>query len=394
MTAPSPVPAGTAPAARKAPPAPHWGALLLVWTLAGLISLVFGYVQYRHEGLPVPWSRLWSEVMGWGLWVLLFPVMVWAVRRHPLGRASWRSSVPAHLAIGAAVATAYAFLAVLEAQVTLALAARDWTFHLWSSFGGYLFGGFQTYFLVYWLLVAGLHAIDYYHRFREREVHAVELEAELHRTQLQLLKLQLDPHFLFNALNAVAALVHTDADGAERMVGLLSDFLRQSLHNAGRAEVTLREELEFLSLYLEIEHTRFGDRLAVDVDVAPELLAARVPNMILQPLVENAIRHGRRPGGEVLKVAVSVRREGDGVELRVRDNGRGLREPRTEGVGLVNTRARLRQLYGGRHTFALADAPGGGAEARAVIPLRGDDLASPTAAVFEAAPPEGASSRA
>jgi len=381
------------PAARKAPPPPHWGALLLVWTLAGLISLVFGYVQYRHEGLPVPWSRLWSEVVGWGLWVLLFPVMVWAVRRHPLGRASWRSSVPAHLLTGALVATAYAFLAVIEIQVALALAGGDWSFHLWSSFTGYLFGGFQTYFLVYWLLVAGLHAIDYYHRFREREVHSVELEAELHRTQLQLLKLQLDPHFLFNALNAVAALVHSDPDGAERMVGLLSDFLRQSLHNAGRSEVSLREELEFLSLYLEIEHTRFGDRLAVDVDVDPDLLAARVPNMILQPLVENAIRHGRRPGGEVLKVRVTVRSGPEGLDLRVLDNGRGLREPRAEGVGLVNTKARLRQLYPGRHAFSLVDAAGGGAEARVTIPLRGSDApASRSEAIFEAAPAEGAGS--
>ena len=187
--------------------------------------------------------------------------------------------------------------------------------------------------------------------------------------------------------------MHTDPDGAERMVGLLSDFLRQSLHNAGRSEVTLREELEFLSLYLEIEHTRFGDRLAVDVDVAPELLGARVPNMMLQPLVENAIRHGRRPGGEILKVKVTVRSGPGGLELSVQDNGRGLREPRTEGVGLVNTRARLRQLYPGGHSFGLTDVVGGGAEARVTIPLRGNDLkAARGEAIFEAAPVEGAGS--
>jgi hypothetical protein len=323
--------------------------------------------------------------------VLLFPAMVWAVRRYPLGRGSWRTGVPAHLLIGGAVATAYAFLAVLETQTALALAGGDWSFHLFGAFRGSLVGGFQTYFLVYWLLVAGLHAIDYYHRYREREVRSVELEAELHRTQLQLLKLQLDPHFLFNALNAVAALVHTDADAAERMVGLLSDFLRQSLHNAERSEVTLREELEFLGLYLEIEHTRFGDRLQVDVDVAPDLLAARVPNLILQPLVENAIRHGRRPGGELLAVHVQARAASGGLELRVRDNGRGLRAPRTEGVGLTNTRARLRQLYPERHDFELTDAPGGGAEARVLILLHGQPSPAIDRALVAAAP-EGAGS--
>ncbi len=380
------------PVERRVPKAPHWGALLLVWTLAGLMSLVSGYVQYRHEGLPVPWSRLWSEVAGWGMWILLFPVMVWAVRRYPLGRRSWRSGLPAHLLIGAAVATTYAVLAVFESQVALALASGTWTFDIWGALGGYLFGGFQTYFLVYWLLVAGLHAIDYYHRFREREVRSIELEAELHRTQLQLLKLQLDPHFLFNALNAVAALVHSDPDGAERMVGLLSDFLRQSLHNASRPEVTLREELEFLALYLEIEQTRFGDRLHVEVDVPAELLSARVPTMILQPLVENAIRHGRRPGGEPLRVRVLGRPHADGVELCVRDDGRGLSDHRTEGVGVLNTRARLRQLYGGAQVFTLSSATGGGAEARVLLPWRGEDRPPLAEGILKTAPASGAGS--
>lgn len=383
--------AGQLRAERRRTRAPHWGALLLVWTLAGLMSLVSGFLQYRGEGLPVPWSRLWSEVASWVLWVALFPAVVWVVRRYPLGRRSWRASVLAHVLVGIAVASAYAVLIVVERQVVLALGTGVWSFHVWDALSGYLLGGFQTYFLVFWLLVAGLHAIDYYHRFREREVRSVELEAELHRTQLQLLKLQLDPHFLFNALNAVAALVHVDPDGAERMVGLLSDFLRQSLHNAGRPEVTLREELDFLGRYVEIERTRFGDALRVDLDVPGDLLSVRVPNMILQPLVENAIRHGRKPGAEPLRVRVVARTVPEGIELRVIDDGRGLRESRTEGVGLANTRARLRQLYGGTQSLELTASPAGGAETRVLIPRRLDERAA-AEPIFDAVPAPDAGS--
>lgn len=198
-------------------------------------------------------------------------------------------------------------------------------------------------------------------RYAEAADHGAELKTRLARTELQALKLQLQPHFLFNTLNTITALVHQDAARAERMVSGLSDLLRASLNSAGEEEVSLAREITVLTSYVDIQQVRFGDRLKFTVDVPAELQGAMVPNLMLQPLVENAIRHGiasRASGGQV---HVSATRDGEWLRIRVLDDGVG--EPagraRREGVGLGNTRARLAQLYGARHRFeAVGDAQG------------------------------------
>ncbi len=191
--------------------------------------------------------------------------------------------------------------------------------------------------------------------------HGAELKTRLARTELQALKLQLQPHFLFNTLNTITALLHRDATKAERMVSGLSDLLRASLNSAGEEEVTLARELSVLSHYVEIQQVRFGSRLHFRVDAAPDVQGAMVPNLMLQPLVENSIRHGiasRASGGQVI---VRAERDGDRLRIRVDDDGVGETpgKERREGVGLGNTRARLAQLYGSRHAFeATGDAQG------------------------------------
>jgi two-component system LytT family sensor kinase len=193
----------------------------------------------------------------------------------------------------------------------------------------------------------------------------------LARTHLQVLKMQLQPHFLFNTLNAVAELVHTEPDAADLMITRLGRLLRLSLDNAGHQVVPLRQEIDFLRVYLDIEQVRFQDRLQIVWDLASETLEAAVPTLLWQPVLENAIRHGVTPLAGRGRIVIASRREGDDLVLEIRDNGTGLpagAAPR-EGVGLRNIRERVDQLYGSRAVFSLAPAPGGGTVATLRLPF-------------------------
>jgi LytS/YehU family sensor histidine kinase len=227
--------------------------------------------------------------------------------------------------------------------------------------------------MTYCAIVGLSHGVDYYRESRTREKRAAQLETKLVEAQLKTLQGQLHPHFLFNTLHAISALIHRDADDADRMISRLSDLLRLTLEHEGTQEVSLKEELEFLQKYLEIEQIRFQDRLTVKFSVQPEVLDARVPTLILQPVVENAIRHGIGPltGGGL--VEVSARADGPMLWMQVRDTGAGLSEDALtalqKGIGLSNTRARLECLYGSRQRFEFSNAQGG-LTVRIVIPLR------------------------
>jgi LytS/YehU family sensor histidine kinase len=227
--------------------------------------------------------------------------------------------------------------------------------------------------LIYWVIISVGYAFDYYRKFNERELRTAELEKRLTEARLQALQMQLNPHFLFNTLHAISSLMHRDVEAADKMLVRLSDLLRRALESTDTQEVTLREELDFLSRYAEIEQTRFGHRLRIEMNIAPDTLEALVPNLILQPLLENAIRHGVEPHAREGKIAVNVRREGDVVRLEVQDNGGGLPNGKlVEGIGLSNTRARLKQLYGAQHVFEIGNTPDGGALISATIPFRTD----------------------
>ena len=341
-----------------------------MWALVSLMAMVPAALQYLSEGQAVPWGRLWSEAIGWFLWIAMLPLVIWTARRFPLERGRWQRSVPAHVGMGALVAVLYAVLVVLKNQAVLSIGTADPQPHLLELLPGFVFGGFQVFFLVYWMSVAMVHALAAYRRLRERELDQTRLQARLSLAELQLLKLQLDPHFLFNALNATSALVQTDPQGAERMLGLVSDFLRESLRGAHRQEHRLQQELEFLELYLQIEQTRFGERLRVRLEVEPELLDESVPSLILQPLVENAVRHGMPEGERPLAIVVNARARGPRrMELSVGDDGRGLPAgPLPTGVGLANTRARLEHLYAQAQSFELSSGPAGGTLVTLTLP--------------------------
>ncbi len=226
---------------------------------------------------------------------------------------------------------------------------------------------------IYWIIVSVAHASLFYRRSLDRERKALELAAGLAQAKLQALRMQLQPHFLFNTLNAISTLVHRDARRADEMIGNLSDFLRLTLETADQQEIPLRQELDFLDHYLAIEQVRFGERLRVTREIAPEVLSALVPSLILQPLVENAIRHGLEPSRQAGLLTITASRADGLVRLVVRDNGVGLKSTPAasgrEGIGLANTRARLRELYGEAARLELKDGPAGGLAVEIILPF-------------------------
>jgi signal transduction histidine kinase len=319
-----------------------------------------------------------SGAATWYPWVVLAPLVFLVCRRFRFDGETWGWSAAVHLP------SSFIF-GGLWTLLRWALSFIPWIDEKPLSIERVAVPHFYLWFLAYWILVGAHEAWRNYRRFTQGELRASQLEARLAQAQLEVLKGQLHPHFLFNTLHAISTLIHRDADAADEMLAQLSDLLRMTLANVGVQEVPLQQEMEFLRRYLDIQQTRFADRLRVVVDVPADTLDIRVPNQVLQPLVENAIHHGvdaRRGDG---LVEIRARAEGDMLRLSVRDDGPGLRttpgaapSPAGSGIGLSNTRARLHELYGSKSALELANYPAGGTLVSLLIPLR---RAQPEAAV-------------
>lgn len=356
----------------------RWGLAFAVWTLIGLAFASQLYTASAKMGRPVGWARAVSDSLAdWYVFALLSVPAVWLVRRFHFERTNWRGRSALHLAASAVFSLAYMVARALVAQVQYWASGQPVAFA--DAFGFLLAKTPYLNLLVYWVILVVWHAFDYYRRYHERELRASELEKRLVEARLQALQMQLNPHFLFNTLHAISALMHKDVEAADRMITRLSDLLRCALESSQEQEVPLRRELRFLQSYLEIEQTRFGERLQVRQDIAPDTLDAQVPNLILQPLVENAIKHGLAPKAGAGRIELSARQANGRLVLEVRDNGVGLPDdsPPEEGVGLSNTRARLEHLYGEEFRFGLTPATEGGLIVRVEIPLRREPTANP-----------------
>ncbi len=371
------------------PPRRHGLEVALIfggWTLYGLLSGIQTRFMLAVRGHPSPWSNaLVVGLLEGLLWALATLVIFRLARRWPLERERLLARVPIHV------------LAAVALAVLRALILAELTNHIgWMgqrSFSRQFLASFHISFLFYWLPLGLAHAVDYHARMREREQAAERLTAGLTAARLQALKMQLHPHFLFNTLHAISALIPPEAKSARRMVARLGEILRSTLEHEETQEVSLREELAFLEPYLEIEQARLGDRLTVSFELQPDALEARVPHLVLQPLVENAIRHGISPrlGAGSIQIAASRSPDGRFLELEVRDDGLGLRngeaatrvapeaaaqwigdaaEEQGEGVGLSNVRYRLEQLYGRQQSIEVRDRPGGGVVVRLAVPYR------------------------
>jgi LytS/YehU family sensor histidine kinase len=247
-------------------------------------------------------------------------------------------------------------------------------------------GPFLRYLLYYWATIGVMHALDYYGKYREGELRAAQLESGLTRARLQILKTQLQPHFLFNTLNAISALLHVDVEAADNMLARLGDLLRLVLEDFEVQEAPLVRELEIARSYLEIEQARLGPRLKVEWDIAADTGDALVPTFLLQPLIENAVHHGIAPRIGPGCIEIRVRRVHSELRLEVRDDGAGL-PPGAEasgGVGIANTRARLLHLYGTAQRLEIKNLPQGGCVAKIVLPFH--ELADEPGDAPEAAP--------
>ena len=342
--------------------------LLAVCTAIGLASAAQIYFLRALENEPIAaWIVVAVTLPTWLFWALATPAIFALGRRFPLERGSLVRALPVHLGAAAVLAVLRSVLTVALTRALYPLPEAPPPFLVWlrgSILSRALFEVI-TYFAIYGVGAA----LEYRRQLRERELQSSRLEAQLAQAQLQALRMQLHPHFLFNTLHAIAVLIREDPAAATRTVALLGDLLRLTLAGAATDEVPLRRELEFLQLYLEIERTRFQDRLAVSFDVPDALLDTPVPNFILQPLVENAVRHGVAARSSPTRIDVRARREGDGVELRVWNDGPPLDgAARPGGVGLSATRGRIDRMYGGAGALDVRDAREGGVEVTVRIP--------------------------
>lgn len=343
-----------------------------LWTIFGLYSAVQSHFRSSFGPHPLTWGRALLGDMSYGyLWAAATPLIAKLCRRHPLHGASVGRSIGVHVAAMLVIASGVKLLwdALLAPQYSFYRSGVSPLAILRSLDLG-LEGGV----LLYWIVVLVSTVTQYYEQYQQGLLRASQLQEQLAQSQLQALKMQLHPHFLFNTLNTISGLVHDDAEAAERMIVRLSHLLRASLDMVGVQEVPLNQEIRLLNLYLDIERLRYDDRLIVDFQIEPDTLDAVVPNLILQPIVENSIRHGisqRIAGGHV---HISARREDGSLLLSVRDNGPGLAQwdgrPVSEGVGLSTTRARLSQLYGAHQSLVLASLGGEGLEVRITMPFQ------------------------
>jgi two-component system LytT family sensor kinase len=292
------------------------------------------------------------------LWVPLTLGVFWLGKRFPFGQGRWPRSLLVHVAACLLFGFVQTVLMVGIAEIVRHDIPKPTITP--NVLMHYFVAKLNNNAFFYWAILAVTHILNYYRQLQDRELRASQLETRLAQTQLQMLKMQLHPHFLFNTLHAISALIHKDVELADRMIARLGDLLRATLENANKQEVPFKEELDFIEPYLEIEKARLGARLTIHMDIDPRVMDARVPNMLLQPLVENAIRHGIAPRVEPGRIEIHAQRQNGRLRLDVTDDGPGAPSPVAPGIGLTNTRARLEMLYGAAQRLELTTGPGGG----------------------------------
>lgn len=354
-----------------------WAAIIAAWAMLGVIYAGPIYLEVRAEKMGHAAWRVFSwGILMWLAWAPLTPAIIWLARKYSLIGGAWKRSlivhVPAFLSMSA-IHSAAATAITLGIKPFDNMGASPAAF--WPRFLSRMQASFASDLLVYGAVIGICYALEYYRKYREREFLTSRLEAQLAQAQLDSLRMQLHPHFLFNTLNSIVGLVRDNKNQAavSMLVGL-SDLLRHALEHSSRQEVELREELNFTKLYLNLQQMRFSDRLQIELNIDPATATAMVPNLILQPLAENALRHGIGRSAASGLVGISSEVQGDYLRLTVYDNGAGLPDNwqlnGSAGIGLANTAARLQQLYNDNYQFDIRNRDGAGVEVVIVIPFR------------------------
>lgn len=346
-----------------------YGLIWGIWTIVALFFSSQVYLMNYSESQPMRYTEFLLQVSACYLWALATPLVLWLVGRFRIDRSNWLRRAAFHLVISVVLAAGLIALHFTLYMVIMGRAGNIVPLRMFN----FVYYNLDRWVLFYWVILLLSHAFNYYNSFRKGELKAAQLHTQLVQSQLEALKMQVHPHFLFNTLHSISALLSRDTEGARKMITRLGDFLRLTLENSGSMEVTLQQEIEFLHGYLEIERIRFQDRLTTDIKVDPEVLDVRVPNLILQPIVENAMRHaiGNSHSG---RVEITAAPRNGVVRIEVKDNGPGipadqaLEARRGRGLGLANTRARLAGLYGEAASFELSNDPAGGLVVTLEIP--------------------------
>jgi signal transduction histidine kinase len=355
----------------------RWPRIILIWAIWTVIGIVFTlqyyFTSFRSQH-PVKFTdSLYVQITWSYLWALATPLVLWLATRFPVERHNWLRNSLIHLPLSVLLSVALTAIGgvIIWLRFDLGM-GKGFSFERLTRF---VIGNFSEGIGMYLLIGLTGYAFSYYRRYRQGELRALRLEAQLSQAQLQALKMQLHPHFLFNTLHSISALLNKQPEAARTMITRLGDFLRLTLENSGTQEVTLQREMEFLRCYLEIERVRFQDRLTTRMDVSPPALDAKVPNLILQPIVENAIRHGIASRSTPGLIEILAKPHKGTLRIQIRDNGPGLPADRTpekmftKGLGLANTERRLDRLYGAAHRFELVNDPEGGLVVTLEIPF-------------------------
>ena len=355
-----------------------WPLMAVGWSLFAIFFASEAIVSRAYAGRPLQINQtiiIWFTCAS--IWFAATPAMLHLAGRFPIDRRTWLRNSLIHLLFSFAFALVLLSIYVF---ITSWMGYQQAGSSMLTRLRNQYVGTFHSEVLTYWAVIGLSHAVNYYRKYREREIRASQLQAQLARAELDALRMQLQPHFLFNTLNTISVLMKENVQLADQLLLRLSDLLRLSLKSTGNHEVALRDELEFLRNYLEIEQTRFQDRLTVRYEIDEQAFDARVPNLILQPLVENAIRHGVAPQPGKSTVEIRAARRNGKIELQVRDDGPGMPAVTNgDGIGLSNTRARLEKLYGPAHTFELSQANGRGLQVTVTLPFHTDRREKPYA---------------
>lgn len=361
-----------------------WATLFGFWTLFSFLNANQVYFEMLHKpGMHHSWWRIvFWQLAVWYAWGCMAPIILGLGRRVMGAGSPWFRGLLVHIPFSLVLPAVHVAAATFFRMLIQPFDVWSDTRPFLDQYRGELSSLFLFDFFVYWAVLGVGYAFDYRERYRERESAASELKAQLAQARLEALKVQLHPHFLFNTLHAISGLVRSnEMQPAVNMIAGLSELLRRAIDSADEQEVPLREEVKFVQLYLNIQSVRFPDRLTVRMDVAPETLDALVPNMILQPLVENAVRHGVSPSESPGLIVVSAYRAGRMLHVEVADDGPGLqsgwRMGECEGIGLANTAERLKRLYASEHRFELRNGDGRGVTASVVIPFHEGHTATP-----------------
>jgi len=350
----------------------RWSAIVALWLFVGLVLTIEVYFNVRVSQPGVSFGEVaQGQYQRAVFWALLAPVVLWLRAAVPLPTGRWVGGVAFHLVVSFAIMAAYYLLRVAY----LLVSAGEPLAGFWASARGGFYGRNLIDMGYYWAVIGVAYALEVREKYQRESLKAAQLESRLIEAELRALKHQLDPHFLFNTMNTIAVLVREKRnDDAVALIARLGSLLRLTLESTRVQTVTLRQELEFLTRYLEIQQARFGERLSFTAEPDPGTLDAVIPNLILQPLVENAILHGIAQRSTPGHIAIHARVREHRLELEVRDDGPGFAPDPAgrirEGIGLTNTRERLQRHYGADHQMVLRSERGRGVTVSLVLPLR------------------------